>query len=185
MKTRSDPDARVERPDDYRFLLTSGPFPLVSPGRTLHYRVAMVVGNGMDEMLRVALRASRLQRGRWFNLDGWYATGAGGAETKVCLGDLPRGRDGLEPLFRYRAQFMDEACTGSYPIFGIPRITRDVMFEDEDGRTCIWVNGDNCEECRRAVGRECTEANGLYWQMGSYVYGNSNLIYTGLGGRDR
>ena len=50
---------------------------------------------------------------------------------------------------------MDEFCTGSDPIFGIPRISKDAMFTDENGRYCIYVNADNCEECFRAIGRDC------------------------------
>ena len=50
------------------------------------------------------------------------------------------------------------------------------MFEDEDGRTCIWVNADNCEECFRRTGQECTEANGLFFSAGG--------VPTGTGGRE-
>ena len=183
--SRNDLDARLDKSDDYRFLVSSGPFPHVLPGRTIHYRLAMVIGNGMDDMLRTALRASILQRGRWFNLDWSWDTGSGGAETKICLGDLPKLPDGTDPLFKYRARFMDEYCTGSDPVFGVPRLSKEAMFEDEDGRTCAYVNADNCEECFRAVGRECTELNGLYWTMGSYFNSlNRYLIGTGTWGRE-
>ncbi|RKZ13357.1 hypothetical protein DRQ50_10565, partial [bacterium] len=37
-RTRPDRDARPDKPDDYRFLISSGPFPTVLPGRTVNYR---------------------------------------------------------------------------------------------------------------------------------------------------
>jgi hypothetical protein len=183
---RNDPDARVDKPDDYRFMVSCGPFPYVKPGKTLNYRLAMVIGDGMDVMLRTALRASQLQRGRWFNLDGDYGTGSGGWETKVCLGDLPMSAGGVDPLFSLRPYFMDEYCTGSDPVFPIPLLTKDDFWPDEDGRACTYVNADNCEECFRAIGQECTEANRFYFErMSSYVNSvNRSFVYTGTGGRE-
>ncbi|MBE0566099.1 MAG: hypothetical protein IH621_09090 [Krumholzibacteria bacterium] len=172
----SDADARPDRPADFKFLLSSGPFDDVPPGRTLHYRIALVVGNGMDDMLETALRASQLQRGRWFDVDDDGGTGAGGRETKVCMGDYPRYADGNEPLFDYRAAFMDEACVGTEPVFGYELISKEQMSLEPDGRYCIWVNTDNCEECFRSAGEECTLANDLYWSSGS--------VPTGTGGRE-
>ncbi|MFO7609922.1 MAG: hypothetical protein R6X35_12140 [Candidatus Krumholzibacteriia bacterium] len=173
---RSDPDARPDRPADYKFLLSSGPFVEVQPGQTLHYRVALVVADGMQEMLETALRASQLQRGRWFDVDDDNGTGSGGLETQVCLGDYPRYPDGSEPLYDYRAGFMDESCVGDEPRFGYVLISKDQMELLPDGRYCLWVNADNCEECFRGAGQECTLANDLYW--------NSSPERTGTGGRE-
>ena len=47
----SDRDAHEDRPADYKYLISSGPFDQVKPGQTLHYRVALVIGDGMDGML--------------------------------------------------------------------------------------------------------------------------------------
>ncbi len=180
--SRSDADARPDRSADYKFLISSGPFNDVEPGQTLHYRVALVIGDGMEAMLETALKASQLQRGRWFNVDGDNGSGAIGRETQVCLGDYPRYEDGTEPLYDYRAAFMDEACVGTDPVFGYELISKQSMELLPDGRYCIWVNADNCEECFRAVGQECTEANGLYWQMGRYP--GAAGATTGNGGRE-
>ncbi len=179
---RSDADARPDRPADYKFLLSSGPFDDVEPGAVLHYRVALVVGADMDEMLANALRASQLQRGRWFDVDDDTRSGSSGYETKVCLGDYPRYEDGTEPLFDYRYAFMDEACVGTEPVFGFELISKDNMTLEPDGRVCIWVNADNCEECFRAVGQECTVENRLYWSMGGYP--GASAARTGVGGRE-
>ncbi len=167
--TRSDPDARPEKAADYKFLISCGPFNNVAPGRTLHFRLALVVGDGMEDMLANALKASELQRGDYYDMDLDPSTGGGGsAETQVCLGDLPHNPDGSEALFDYRAAFMDNTCVGSEPRFGYALISPDDLTLLPDGRRCIWVDGDNCEECFRATGQECTEANDLYWHMADY-----------------
>ena len=178
----NDRDAHEDRPADYKFLVSSGPFDEIEPGQTLHYRVALVIGAGMQDMLATALKASELQRGRWFDLDGDSGTGSGGQETRVCLGDYPSYEDGSEPLYDYRAAFMDESCIGSAPVFGYSIITKDDMSIEPDGRVCVWVNADNCEECFRATGQECTIENGLYWQMGSYP--GARYVSTGTGARE-
>ncbi len=78
--------------------------------------------------------------------------------------------------------FMDEYCIGPDPVFGAELISKDIMELGDDGRICIWVNADNCEECFRATGQECTIANDLYWEQGSYS--GARYSTTGTGGRE-
>jgi len=166
---RSDPDVRPEKAGDYKFLISCGPFNDVDPGETLHFRVALVIGDGMADMLANALKASELQRGAYYDMDLDPETGGGGsAETQICLGDLPRNPDGSESLFDYRAAFMDNTCVGTEPRFGYALISPNDLTLRPDGRRCVWVNADNCEECFRATGQECTEENELYWHMAEY-----------------
>ncbi len=162
-RTRIDRDRRPDETGDLKFMFSSGPFGSLPPGRTLTYQVAMVIGDGMSGMLRSALKASEIHRGIYMDLDHDWQTGRGGQETKVCIGDYPLDNAGGERLFSHRIQFMDETCTGSDPVFGFELISDDNMFTDTNGRRCIYVNADNCEECYRIMGRECTELNGLYW----------------------
>ncbi len=166
-KNQIDRDRRTDLPGDLKFMMASGPFGNLPPGRKLSYRVAMIIGNGMAEMLQNALKASIIHRGRYVDLDNNWTTGRGGLERLVCIGDYPTYDDGSERLFDYRIGFMDEECTGSNPIFGAEIINKEDMFTTFDGRRCIYVNADNCEECFRSVGRKCTEANGLYWSSGN------------------
>ncbi len=184
-RQQHDPDQRLDQAGDLKFMISSGPFGHVPPGRKLTYRLAMVMGRDKKEMLENAVKALQIAKGRYFDLDKNWATGIGGLETKVCLGDLPRYHGGGEPLFNYRYLFMDESCTGSNPIFGVELINKDAMFADVDGRTCIYVNADNCEECYRAMGQECTEENGLYWKFLSwYSQRYSPQYFTGIRGRE-
>jgi len=177
-KHQIDRDRRPDQPGDLKFMFASGPFGNLPPGRKITYQVAMVIGTGMDGMLRNALKASVVHRGRYIDLDDDNDTGRWGLETKVCIGDYPLYENGDERLFDYRSMFMDETCTGPNPIFGVEIITKSKMFQDSDGRYCIYVNADNCEECYRVMGRECTVENGLYW-LSMYSYAR-----TGMYGRE-
>jgi hypothetical protein len=184
-RDQHDPDRRSDQPGDLKHLISSGPFGQVPPGRTLNYRLALVMGADMREMLLNAVTAIQVGKGRYFNLDGSTQTGAATMETKVCLGDLPTDANGEEQLYYYRYQFMDTTCTGNYPIFGVPYITKEDMYIDIDGNYCIYVNADNCAECYAAMGQECTEENGLYWEfLGRYPWFRYPQFYTGIYGRE-
>jgi hypothetical protein len=182
---RFDRNTHANEGDDYRIMVATGPFEYFQQGAVLNYRLALVIGNGLDEMLQAALRASMAQRGIWYNADTAWDTGQGGAETKVCYGDLPPVYDYKE-LGAYRAAFMNEACIGPEPVFGYFPISMDTnVFKDENGRTCIWANTDNCEECFNYFGRECTVENGLYWRMPTYTWWYEQRTHmTGTWGRE-
>jgi hypothetical protein len=182
-----DPDRRPDQPGDLKYMFSSGPFDYVQPGEKLIYRVAMVIGNSKAEMLANAVKATELARGHWFDLDNNWTTGRGGRETKVCIGDLPKGPGEPDPLFSYRAVMPNEVCAGSHPRLFIPYISTSEMFSDSEGNKCIYINADNCEECFRAVGQDCVWGDGLYDSFSSYIrrdlYPNAQ-IYTGYGGRE-
>ncbi len=187
-KNQIDRDRRPDQLGDLKFMFASGPFGNLPPGRKITYRVAMVIGNGMDGMLRNALKASLIHRGRYFDLDDNLSTGVGGRETMLCIGDYPPYSNGIDRLFNYRMDIMDEFCTGSEPVFGIEVVNKEAMFPGPDGRPCIFLNTDNCEECFRVFGRECTLENGLYWAQQYYwrktgIYGretNEPWIFPGV-----
>ncbi len=184
-RQQHDPDQRPDQAGDLKYLISSGPFGHVPPGRTLNYRLAMVMGGNQAEMLANAVKAIQVAKGRYFDLDNNWTTGTAGFETKICLGDLPRYQDGRDPLFDFRAYFMDETCVGDSPVFGYETISKEAMFIDTDGRYCIYVNADNCEECYAGFGVECTEQNQLYWNfVGAYPWFRYPQYYTGTYGRE-
>ena len=55
---------------DYRVLLSSGPFATLAPGESLRYQVALVLGDGLDDMLANAARARLAYAGQTFDRDG-------------------------------------------------------------------------------------------------------------------
>jgi len=168
-----DPDLRDSQSGDLKFLVSSGPFAEISPGETLVYRVAMVVGAGKGNLLAQAATAAQFGFGTFYDTDRDWETGIDGRETKVCLGDIPSdgasdGESDGEPgavLFNYKLDAADETCIGPDPVFGWDQVRYEDLFEDKDGRLCVYLNADNCEECARYFGQECTPENGLFWEL--------------------
>jgi hypothetical protein len=173
-----DRDRRSDQPGDLKYMMASGPFANLPPGRRLSYQVAMVVGDGMADMLRNALAVSEVHRGRDFDLDNSDFSGTGGRETMLCVGDYPTYENGEDRLFSYRYVFMDNGCIGTDPVFGAELIGKNHLFAADYDRRCVWVNADNCEECFRVMGQECTVDNQLYWLSQSSDY------RTGVDGRE-
>ncbi|MCP4571320.1 MAG: hypothetical protein GY838_03140 [bacterium] len=162
---RIDRNTHPAEADDYKFMVSSGPFKYVKRGTILNYRLALVIGDGLDDMLQAALHASMVQKGSWVDADQNWQTGTDNKESVVCFGDLPPVY-GARPLEIYRSNFMDERCVGPDPVFGVTLIKYDDnVYTDAEGRRCIRVNADNCEECFAAHGQECTVENGLFWEM--------------------
>ncbi len=181
---RYNADRGPSQSGDLKFLISSGPFESLPVGETLNYRVALVMGNSKANMLSKALEVSQLHRGTWAIDPSNYYGGFEGRETKICLGDLPPRSDGTDPLPFYRADFMDQTCSGSYPVMGYPIIGPYGFFEDEDGRQCVFVNTDNCEECFRAYGQECTLENQLFWRFkAEFSSWEHPQLFTGIWGR--
>jgi len=184
-RRRIDRNTYETEADDYKILVSTGPFTYVKRGAVLNYRLALVIGDGMDEMLRAALHASMVQRGAWFDADQNWESGRGGYESLVCLGDLPPVYN-AKILDYYRAAFMNEVCIGPDPVFGyFPLYMDDNLFKNWDHRWCIWANTDNCEECFNYFGQECTVENGLYWRMPTYTWWWQQRTHmTGVWGRE-
>ena len=70
-----DPDVAPGQQDDFRVLMSSGPFARLAPGQSLHYQVALVLGAGLDEMIAHAAEAVATYRGMAYDRDGDPANG--------------------------------------------------------------------------------------------------------------
>ncbi|MCP4571321.1 MAG: hypothetical protein GY838_03145 [bacterium] len=185
-RRRIDRNRYVSEADDYKILVSAGPFRYVERNAVIDFRLALVIGDGLDGMLQNALHASVVQRGAWFDADGFYTTGTGGHETVVCMGDLPPVY-GAKPLKDYRPRIMDDTCTGPEPRMGYSTIEYSddsAFFYTREGKRCIRVNGDNCEECFRYFGVECTPENGLIWEMPRGGWNRPAPHMTAVGGRE-
>ncbi|MHB8079635.1 MAG: FlgD immunoglobulin-like domain containing protein [Candidatus Krumholzibacteriia bacterium] len=68
---------------DYRVLISSGPFASLAPGEQIFYRIAIVLGSGLEGMLANAADMVVLYRGAAFNRDGDPSTGVDGREYVV------------------------------------------------------------------------------------------------------
>jgi len=189
-RSRRDPDTPADRPNDIRFLISAGPWQNLNPQQTLTIRAAMVVGEGLDGLLRNCAEAGIACYGKYFNLDSGvgdgelrsWETGVRGRETKVCKDEFPTMPNGQSALFSHIADFWDTSCTA--PMSGFP-ITRDDLFVDADGRLCIFVNMDNCFECERRAGRECTPFTSDWARYSCAYYFFTNAPgCTGVAGRE-
>jgi len=186
-RNQHDPNTLPDQKGDMKVLISSGPFNNFKPNETMEYQLALVMGNGLAGALATASRAVQLARGKRFDADHDLSSGSGRLETKICLSDLPSPGHGIERLYNYRYLIMDESCTGSEPKMNYYLVSEDIMFVDEHGEYCAWVNADNCEECFRAMGEECTMANGLFWDNfeGQYFPYWSPQYFTGIYGREK
>ena len=120
---------------DYRVVLSTRLFGPLVPGDTVNVRMAMVFGDGFEEMVENAAQAKRIYEGFWFDCDRDTTTGVGGREFSVCgprygnykILDRPCDPECL----------LDPDCTVKVP---------------NDG--CIWIDED-CDSTSGSHGREC------------------------------
>jgi hypothetical protein len=160
-----DPSVQPGRESDFRFLISAGPVTALEPQRTVTFQSAMVVGEGLEGLLRNCAEAVRTYDGSYWDLDENPDSGIGGRESFTCLEWWPiNPQTHRSTLYERVADFMDLSC-----------VNQDVpldFIQDEDLETygpdlhCLWVNFDNCEECDRRAPDLCTRDNGYfetYW----------------------
>jgi len=158
-------DGDANKPADFRFLVSVGPFAKLGPDEALEFQVAMVVGPGLGDeggspgLLRHCAEAYQTWDGIWVddisavvNEDGeTIFPGNKGREQILCIGDFSNG----EELFDlWRPDFMDASCIDEQWLIGQPKITSADRFAYE-GDTCAMFNMDNCFECARQLGYYC------------------------------
>jgi len=162
-QTGHDPDITPFYANDLRFLITVGPWRTLASRESLNIKAALVVGDGLEDLLRNTAEAGIACFGNYHNLDGDYWTGTGGRESLVCLRDFPTMPNGTNALFTHSADFWDKSCIPPIPVMEIFLIgMSDLFLHDTLGR-CIYVNKDNCWECERRAGRVCR------WEDGDYM----------------
>jgi hypothetical protein len=163
-----DSDTRPGKEDDYRILISAGPFQELPPQRQLQFQVAMVVGPGLDGMLANCAEAYLTWFGNFYdyvgdvvNFEGdAIGTGENGRESLVCKEDF-EGGGGDNPFDTFTPDYMDTTCVDQQWLIGQDRISdADKFFwtDPETGaqKTCAYVNLDNCFECARQAGEYCT-----------------------------
>jgi len=132
------PRRHTQRPADYRYAFSAGPFDELLPGEELEFQVAFVIGNEMDGLVDNAINAQRVFDGKWRDTDGNAATGCWGRET--CLRIEPGGE---------RVDWHDPCDSLS------PAITISNTECHPDGQT-NWADADcNCCTPRQADASRC------------------------------
>lgn len=157
-----DQDTLPDKKNDFRFLVSAGPFKILEANRTLRFQAAMVVGSGLNGLRQNAAEAALTWYGNYFNLDGDPLTGVNGRETIVCQEDLTPNPDGSSPIFNFVPDYMDTTCVTQEFLLQQPRIDNDDLTLITDpsspnfNKHCIYVNMDNCFECSRQNCTFCT-----------------------------
>ncbi len=145
-------DVQPERQNDFRFLISVGPFAELPPDESLQFQAAIVVGNGLSGLLANAAEAALTWYGNNFDRDGNSQTGINGRERRICSNDFAPGA-----IFEFVADLMDMSCVPQDFFLSFPRIEAD----DLDDEGCLYANYDNCFECARQTGMTCTLENRL------------------------
>ena len=169
-----DGDTAPGRQDDYRFLVSAGPFEVLPPGESLSFQVGMVVGPGLgDEAGSPGLLANCAEAAQtWYGIyvQGYNAVvtesgepldpGQRGRETLLCREDFSGGSE--NPWDSFKPDYMDQSCLDPQWVLGQPGLTEDDRFDlvvDGVTRTCAMFNMDNCFECARQLGYVCGPAD--------------------------
>jgi len=198
-------DGVSPRPDDFRFLVSAGPFEILEPDQTLNFQVGMVVGPGLGDayggrgLLANCAEALLTWNGIW--VDDITSVGEGadahnpgqyGRETMLCRDDF--GSGSTNPWDEFHPDFMDTSCLSPQWVINTPVVAEEDKFSytNEDGETklCAMFNMDHCLECVRQLGRICTEVDFDSEQGGQWDCNDQDPIVThkpgctGLDGED-
>jgi len=164
-----DNNTPTGKQNDFRFLVSAGPFSVLAPGEKLNFQVGMVVGSGLGNedggigLLANCAEAALTYYGIWVDdfisvtaLDGsTFNPGINGRETMLCREDFPSA----SVFDNFRPDFMDTSCVNAEWVLGQPALSDADLFElniNGTTKTCAMFNMDNCFECARQLGYACT-----------------------------
>jgi len=173
--------------DDFRFLVSAGPFEVMEPGASLSFQVGMVVGPGLGSstagtgLLSHCAEAALTWYGIYVNripevtisTTGQIVDpGQYGRETMLC-------EDQIDNFNTFRPDYMDVSCLDPGWLLNQPALSDSskFLFPDEDGRerTCAMFNMDNCFECARQLGHLCGPED---FESGLWTCNDPDLIDT-------
>lgn len=145
-------DANSGGPEDYRILISAGPFPEFSPGAVLEFYIGLVAGEGFAGLIDNAAHAQRLFDGTWYDLDGDAMTGVTGREAPVCGPAENVVVDECRP----------EPVTVDVPAGGIVRVNSDCAREAGFMDHCGYGEADSLVFRTGVAGRETQ----VHWIIG-------------------
>jgi len=155
------PAARADQSGDYAVLLSCGPFPLLEPGRSVEFALALVVGPAPESLSVSMGQAAVAYDGQRLDLlpdttgaeARYYYNGATGINGhEVCLEPPP----GITFL-------ADPNCPNKFPAgyydirtgFAVDRTPDPVLVTYAPGH-CVWTDAD-CDGCTGDAGRETVQ----------------------------
>ncbi len=184
-----DEEIPPEEANDYRFLLSCGPFDELAPHETFTFQFVFVAGNGLEELKEHAAEAGQVLFGNWVDYDGSPYSGTYGRETKMCAEYMDTQlswSNPNHPIYGKSKYFWDTSCMP--PLTWMPDIRPWQLREDAEGNHCLMVNFDNCDECLRRSGMICTRENyGMFrgWNcISGGLSAEARAGCTGVAGRE-
>ena len=134
--------------NDFRILISTGPFSGIRKGDELKFQMAIVIGAGLGGLQANAAEAALTYYGSWFNRDLDEDTGVMGRERKVCQSDFDNPND-IFNLF-----FVPCDTIGLSPDDELPPLVTD---DDLDDEGCFYQNADcRVELVRVSEGIDCS-----------------------------
>lgn len=154
-----DTDVQPGKQDDFRFMISAGPFEVLEPDRDLQFQVAMVCGPGQIGMLQNCAEAALTWYGNFFDVISDFpsendpsltiVTGENGRESIICREDF----DDVADFENIYPDHGDVTCVAAdYLLNTQSTIDPDEIFIIRRGvetKHCAMVNMDNCFECFR------------------------------------
>jgi hypothetical protein len=150
-------------------------------GEHLVVDVAFTVAAGFDRLQEQMRHVRELSDGRFHDLDGRFSSGGYGRESLVCAEDFGDWSDPSNPIYRKFASYWDEDCIPA-GIIGFPISSQDLEWYPELRKHCMWVSMDNCDECTRYYGFDCTQVPGYGRAPCFGSSGRALGACTGMGG---
>jgi hypothetical protein len=181
-----DENTEDEEQGDYHFLISNGNKGSLRPGQSTRVEVVFVCGGNFEELLENCANAHQAWEGAWYDMDNDTSTGTNGRESFMCIEDygLTIEMFKASPFVGMVAMAADVSCR--YPLPETYNIRPDDLDLQLDGRHCIWVNMDNCDECANLRGKPCTR--GTFWGIWNcsrwWLSLDERRGCTGIGGRE-
>lgn len=167
--------------NDYRFMVSAGPFSELPTDGTLTFQAAFVIGGGLTGLLNNCAEAALTFYGNYFDQDNDPLTGKNGRESIVCKEDFEPG-----VFENFYPDFMDTTCIDQLWLLGQPQILPEDIFEDPERGDCAYVNMDVCFECARQLGRPCLPSQNdiLQWNCNQDIDVDQKAGCTGVDGAE-
>lgn len=155
-----DDDLAARDTGNHALILSVGPYATLKPGQHVVVDAAFTVAAGASELQRKMRLIRDVSDGRWYNSDGWFTSGGRGRETLICAEDFyTPWNDPRNPIYsKYNGYWQDWCRTPG--VGPLPYAPGDLSWDYDLQKHCMWVSLDNCDECRRYHGVECTGTNG-------------------------
>ena len=165
------PAQLAKKADDYRMVVSAGPFSVVEAGESLGFQAALVLGRGFEGLVANAVQAQLTYDGVYLDCDEDPSTGVSNRETAVCPSDAITPGTAFPIGGTWPAGVLPNAsnvswCADYIACQGQPPSNQDCWVQIRDN--CEYINADCKIEEQTGFptgvdGRECL----INWLVGT------------------